>query len=148
MDDSEINLIIKDANDLLTKAIMDVNPRVHIPSLGRKSDQERHDWMLQESRDFHAATDSCIRHWLDHGHFESHYDEEVLRQTFWRLVMADDYLPFAGSPILSDETVLEKSPKGVLDVLLLGYWRSDGRFADEYFHYLAAGEKQFPRHHQ
>ena len=148
MDDSEINSIIKDANDLLTKAILEINPRVYIPSLGRKSDQERHDWMLQESQDFHDETESCLRYWLDHGHFESHHDEEVMRQTFWRLVGADDHLAFAGAPILSDPTVLDKSPKGVLDVLLLGYWQSGGQFADEYFHYLAAGEKKFPRHHQ
>ena len=143
MDQDDISQFINEADALLEKGILGIRERASIPMLGGKSEQERYDWMLQESRQFQKQTDECLRAWLTEGEFPIWYGEEVARQTFWRLVAADDHLPFAGEPILLDRDAGRSTPQDVLEYLLLDYWQEDGGFAEEYFHYLAAGERKF-----
>ena len=143
MDQDDVSQVIKEADSLLEKGVLSLRERAKIPMLGGKSEKERYDWMLEESRLCQKQTDACLRSWLDQGEFPSCYGEEVARQAFWRLVAADDYLPYTGEPILLDRAADRSTPQDVLEFLLLDYWQEDGGFAEEYFQYLAAGERKF-----
>lgn len=133
--------IISETARLLGDGIVALRAREHVPTF--RTEKERYDWFVVSHESTREGVDQCISHWIDHQCFESHVDPDFTAMAFWRLVGADDQLPFAGEPILSDPPRPVTDPAGLLRILLLDFWLPESSYPSKLFSHLARGERMF-----
>ena len=139
--DTDRNAILKEIGDRLLLGLKYSAPRFGIPD--HRTAEKRYEWMINEHEEFREATDKCLNYWMDRTDFESHEDEEPIRQAHWRIRAALDYLSIGAEVILDREG--PQTPDYILRHALFELWTPESSFPRETFLCFAEGRTMFQR---
>jgi hypothetical protein len=132
---------MKELGDRLKLGLKYSAPRFGIPHF--RTPEKRFEWMMKEHEEFRDRTNACLEYWMARTDFESHEDEEPIRQAHWRLLAAADWLSIGAAVILDHEP--DRTPDEILRQMLFDSWLPDSNFPAESFENFAEGRTMFQR---